>query len=102
MLPYFKISFLALLLLSLAGCNGKPQENQKKELLIFCGITMARPIQEIASLIEEEQNCVIKIIQGGSGSLLRSIKVNGLGDLYLPGDDVYIQQSLEEGLVTKT
>lgn len=102
MLPYFKISFLVLLLLSLAGCNGKPQENPKKELLIFCGITMTRPIQEIASLIEAEQDCVIKIIQGGSGSLLRSIKVNGLGDLYLAGDDAFIQQSLEEGLVTKT
>ena len=99
---YLKISILALLLPLFAGCTGIPQENPKKELLIFCGITMVRPIQEIASLIEAEQNCIIKIIQGGSGNLLRSIKVNGLGDLYLPGDEVYIKQSLEEKLVTKT
>jgi len=34
--------------------------------------------------------------------LLRAIKVNRVGDLYLPGSDSYIRTCVEEGLVTDT
>jgi molybdate transport system substrate-binding protein len=72
------------------GCSNKADENtKKKELLIYCGITMIKPITEIASLIEKRENCKITITKGGSGNLLKSINFNQTGDLFLPGSDKY-------------
>ncbi len=73
-----------------------------RELLVYCGITMIKPMSEIARVIEEQEGCKIIITKGGSGDLLRAIKVNKLGDLYLPGSDSYIKTCLEEGLVSET
>ena len=74
----------------------------KKQLLIYCGITMIQPMTEIARVIEQQEGCEIIITKGGSGNLLRAIKVNKLGDLYLPGSDSYIETCQQEGLVSET
>ncbi len=88
----------------LTGCSNQqpPEEPVKKEVLIYCGMTMVQPVRKIADLIEEKENCIIKIIKNGSNSLYRSIKVNQQGDLYLPGSDSYIIKCLEEKLVVET
>ena len=104
---------------ALFSCTGQPppgkketprvsdkQQDQKheKELLIYCGITMIRPMTQIAQLIESQEACKITITKGGSGNLLRSIVHNRTGDLYLPGSERYYQTINENypGLVTKT
>jgi len=74
----------------------------KKQLLLYCGITMIQPMTEIARVIEQQEDCEIIITKGGSGNLLRAIKVNKLGDLYLPGSDSYIETCKKEGLVKET
>ena len=74
----------------------------QKELLIYCGVTMIDPMSEIARFIEQEYGVRISIIKGGSGNLLRSLKINDVGDLYLPGSDSYIDKAKAEGLVTDT
>ncbi len=82
------------------SCTSQPVP--KKELLIYCGITMARPMLEIASIIEAQENIDVIIIQGGSGNLLRSIEINKVGDLYLPGSESYIEIAKEKGLIIDT
>ncbi|WP_432736888.1 substrate-binding domain-containing protein [Maridesulfovibrio sp. FT414] len=84
----------------LVSC-GDRQTSAKKELLIYCGITMIKPMAEIAAIIEKEYDCKIYITKGGSGNLLKSLKANQLGDLYLPGSDSYIKTCVQEGLVTE-
>lgn len=74
----------------------------QKELLIYCGITMIKPMSEIASIIEQQEDVKISIIKGGSGNLLRSIKFNKIGDLYLPGSDSYIKKSRADGLISES
>ena len=98
------LGFLLLAVVStsqLAGCGEKRQE-RKKELLVYCGITMIRPMSDIARIIEQRENCRIIITKGGSGNLLRSLKANQVGDLYLPGSESYIQTCREEELVCET
>lgn len=73
-----------------------------EELLIYCGITMIHPMREVADIIEAERDCVIKISKGGSGNLLRAIRFNKAGDLFLPGSETYIETCLQEGLVDET
>lgn len=83
------------------GCSNK-RPDKKKELLVYCGITMIKPMSDIARIIEEQENCKIIITKGGSGNLLKSLKINKVGDLYLPGSDSYIATCLEEDLVSDT
>lgn len=102
----FRIGMLGVLVLllgfGLSGCNADKKVEQKKELLVYCGITMIKPMADIAKVIEQKHDCKILITKGGSGNLLKSIKANKIGDLYLPGSDAYIQTTLEQGLVTDT
>lgn len=99
---FFKFCIIFLAATVLSGCQAENQEEAKKELLIYCGITMIRPMQVIASMVEKEKNCIFKITKQGSGALLNSLRANGVGDLYLPGSESYMQKALEEGLVTET
>ena len=96
-----KLCLVLAVLLVLPGCSEKKPE-QKKELLVYCGITMIKPMTEIAKVIERKYGCKVLITKGGSGNLLRSIKSNMLGDLYLPGSSSYIQTCFDEGFVTDT
>jgi hypothetical protein len=61
---------------------------------------MIQPVSQIASTIEKRENVKISILKGGSGDLLDSIGFNQIGDLYLPGSESYIEQSIAEGLVS--
>lgn len=82
---------LTLLLLG-TSCDKKSATTtakSNKEILIYCGITMIRPISELAAIIEDQEKCKIIITKGGSGNLLKSIVYNKAGDLYLPGSERY-------------
>jgi molybdate transport system substrate-binding protein len=70
----------------------------KSEMLLYCGITMVRPMTEIAQLFEKRENVRIAIAQGGSEDLYQSAKKSGVGDWYLPGEPSYRDKHLAEGL----
>ncbi|MEA3363527.1 MAG: substrate-binding domain-containing protein [Thermodesulfobacteriota bacterium] len=78
------------------------EEASKKELLIYCGTTMAPAVRELADLFEQQENCIVKIIKDGSGSLYRSIQINQVGDLYLPGSESYMEKGQAEGIVVES
>lgn len=92
-------------LMMLAGCGEKKQTEapkaaeKKPEMLFYIGITMVKPITALADKFMVENNCDIKIIQGGSQDLYDSIKSSGKGDLYLPGSLSYRKNFLSEGLL---
>ena len=78
MKPFYILTLFLSLLSGLSACAPAP----KKELLIYCGITMIRPMREIADIIEKQEDIKVIIIKGGSGNLLRSIEINGVGIIY--------------------
>ena len=87
----------------LFGCkNQLVEESSKKELLIYCGTTMAPAVRKLADLFEQRENCIIKIIKDGSGNLHRSIHLNQVGDLYLSGSDSYMEKYQAEGTVVES
>ena len=45
---------------------------QEKELMIYCGITMVRPITELARQFEQTEKIKVTITQGGSEDLYQS------------------------------
>ncbi|WP_281184111.1 hypothetical protein [Trichlorobacter lovleyi] len=50
-------------------------------LLIYCGITMVRPITDIARLLEKQEKISIAIAQGGSEDLYQSAEKSQQGPL---------------------
>lgn len=72
---------------------------EKPTLLLYCGITMVKPLSEMAKIMEKKHNCVIKISQGGSKDLYDSLKYSQKGDLYLPGSDSYRKNNLKDGFL---
>ena len=80
------------------GCSPEPPENPevKPEMLIYTGITIIKPMLEIAREIEAGENVHIIITKGGSGNLMKSFLYNRTGDLYLPGSKKYYQILAEQ------
>jgi len=68
-------------------------------LLIYCGITMVRPVTDIARLFEAREKISIAIAQGGSEDLYQSAKKSRQGDLYLPGEPIFRVKHQPEGLL---
>lgn len=85
------ILFFLILLMGCEQQNKSPELREKKEMLIFCGITMIKPMLEIARIIEVRENVRIVITKGGSGNQLKSLLYTQTGDLYLPGTDKYYE-----------
>ena len=81
-----------------ATLAGRAQAQARTELLLYCGITMVRPMTDIAKNFEQRENVKITIAQGGSEDLFQSAKKTGVGDWYLPGEPSYREKHLKEGL----
>lgn len=88
---------LGLLLLTLA--TPALAATGPNNLLIYCGITMVRPLTDIARLFEKQEKITIAIAQGGSEDLYQSARKSRLGDLYLPGEPVFRIMHQAEGLL---
>lgn len=87
---------IASLLLLTTSLNAK----SKSTLIFYCGITMVKPMQEIVKIIEKKHNCTIKIMQGGSKNLYKSLKLSQKGDLYLPGSKSYLTKNEKDGFLS--
>lgn len=85
--------------LLLFACAGLAHTADRAEMLIYCGITMVRPMTEIARQFETREKVAITLAQGGSEDLYQSLKKSGQGDLYLPGEPSYREKYLGEGLL---
>lgn len=90
--------YAILLAFVVAGAPALAQ-SARQELMIYCGITMVRPVTEIAQLFEKRENVKVVIAQGGSEDLYQSAKKSGVGDLYLPGEPSFRTLHLKEGLL---
>ena len=105
MLPRILTGILLVCLsLPLAGCGSRESEKAAQagpqaELLIYCGITMVKPMREVADSFEKIHNCRVILNQGGSEDLYQSLDFSRQGDLYFPGSDVYRTRHLDEGLL---
>lgn len=95
---FFSKTFAAFLLL-FASLPATAAEPPRSELLIYCGITMIRPMTEIARGFEQREPVKITLAQGGSEDLYQSLKSSRLGDLYLAGEPTFRSKYLNEGLL---
>ena len=91
----FLVIFITLL--SIMSCK----EKGEKELLIFVGAGMKKPMDELKGVYEKKNNVKINIVYGGAGSLLSQIETTRRGDLFMPGSMYHYKIAEEKGLVDK-
>jgi molybdate transport system substrate-binding protein len=95
-------STLVVIAVLLSGCKGeKPEKSDAgaKELLLYCGAGIRPPVQQIAETFEREHGVKIVTDYAGSEVLLSKIKLTRQGDLYMPGDEYYVDQAAAEGMI---
>lgn len=98
-LKEFQALCLLIVTLMTSGCDETESTESKKEILTYIGITMAKPMIEIARKIENQDNIRIIITQGGSEDLYQNLKSSRQGDLYMSGSGTYRERHLRDGLL---
>lgn len=97
-----KTIWLMVLILFLIPVSVYSQTSDK--LIIYCGITMLKPMVELSKEFEQKHECKVQFVKGGSGKLLNLLLKNKNADLFLPGSDSYIKKMETDhpGLITAT
>jgi molybdate transport system substrate-binding protein len=88
------------LLTALLGC-GPSDGTDADHLTVFCGSASKPAMEKIAARFEEETGIAVKLIFGGSGTLLSQIELSGQGEIYLPGSPDYIIIGKRKGLLVE-
>ncbi len=92
---------LALLLaFMLQSCGDKKQNTEA--LFFYCAAGLKPAVSEIADEYSKKYNVDVLLQYGGSGTLLSNIRVAQRGDLYLAGDESYMEQAREHQLIDET
>lgn len=89
------VTFVLLALPFLTSCSPSsqleelPSNDYAPDLVIYSGITMVRPLKQIAERFEAEKNVHILIEQGASSYLYETISSQQTGDIYFPGSSYF-------------
>jgi len=96
----FSTVVILVLLFLLLNIGGKREKTDT--LLFYCAAGMKAPVEAAAKQYEAEYGIAIQLQYGGSGTLLSSLEVSGVGDLYLAADTSYIEIAEGKDLVAET
>ncbi|MBD3267290.1 molybdate ABC transporter substrate-binding protein [bacterium] len=94
---------IAVLIIGIFIFDSQQKDIQQEEpITLYCAAGMKAPVIEIAAAYENNYNIPIQIQYGGSGQLLSNLRVSQSGDLYIAGDDSYVQKAKQDGLVAES
>ncbi len=98
-----KALFLVLILVIsavIAGCSSK--SNQTPQTLhIYCGAGMKKPMDEIAKMFEKEYGVKVICDYAGSGYLVAKIEATKSGDVFVPGDYIFVSMLEKKGMISQ-
>lgn len=71
------------------------------DLSVYCAAGLRYPMEEIVQQYKERYGVTVTVQYGGSNTLLSQIEVGKEGDLYLAGDESYIQLAQQKDLAAE-
>ncbi len=74
----------------------------RNSLFMFCGAGLREPATKLINTFRKKTGISIQATYTGSGCLLAQITIGQSGDLYMPGEDWYMQQARGRGYVTES
>ncbi|MEQ1831022.1 MAG: substrate-binding domain-containing protein, partial [Pirellula sp.] len=75
--------------------------SETKSLVLFCAASNRGVMEDIRKEYEKEFSRSVQIQYGASQTLLSSMEVSGVGDLYLPADDSFIEMGNQKQLLSE-
>lgn len=70
-------------------------------LIVYCAAALRVPVEAAAAEYERAYGGRVQLQYGGSQTLLANLKLSGVGDLYLPAEDAYVELARNQGLVAE-
>ncbi len=68
-------------------------------LFVYVGAGFRLPVEEAAGRFREETGVSVELSFAGSGCLLAQASLSRRGDLYMPGEEFFMEQARERGLI---
>ncbi len=93
---------LAGLALLLVWPGRRPAGGTGQPLTVYCAAGIKAPVEAVARDYEQAYGVPTHLQYGGSQTLLANAQVSGLGDLFLPADDSYVDLAREKALLAET
>ena len=78
------------------------ERSARSKLVLFCAAGMRLPIEQVRQDFERECGVTVEVQYGGSNTLLSQLQVSRAADLYLAGDDHYLDVAREKGLIAES
>ena len=91
---WVKLLLPVLLGLLVFGCSG---EKKATTIHAYVGAGMQKPMDRIAKEFEKEYGVKVLCDYAGSGYLLAKIEATKSGDVFMPGDYIYVKKLLDRG-----
>jgi molybdenum ABC transporter molybdate-binding protein len=95
--------FLLTVLIGLLFLDSKKRDTpaEAQPLIVYCAAGIKAPVEAIAREYEHFYGVPVQVQYGGSQTLLANLEVSARGDLYLPGDDSYLQLARKKDLLAE-
>ncbi len=84
------------------GCrpvDPSAERQARPQMLLFCGAGLRPPVDILVEEFSAAQQVSMAVDYAGSEMLLSKMKLSGQGDLYMPGDNRYVDAAAAEGLI---
>ncbi|MFO1066877.1 MAG: substrate-binding domain-containing protein [Pirellulales bacterium] len=81
--------------------SGREAKTSEEPLLVYCAASNRAVIEAIRTAYEQETGRRVDVQYGASQTLLSSLEVSGVGDLYLPADDSFIEIARSKQLIAE-
>ena len=96
------LALIALLCLALVRLGNPSSSGDGEPLTLYCAAGIRHAVEPAVRAFEEETGTTVHIQFGGSGSLLGQLQVDGgAADLYLPGDQSFLEMGRAKDLIAE-
>jgi len=77
------------------GCSREPA------LTVYCAAGLRPPVAELIETFSKREGVRVEAVYSGSGLLLAQIALAERGDVYIAGDEFFMQQAVDRGFIEK-
>jgi len=81
--------------LSWAGCA----DPEDQALVVYCGAGLRPPVAELIETFSKRHGVRLEPVYTGAGILLSQMTLAQRGDIYIPGDQFFMQQAVDRGYI---
>jgi len=77
------------------GCS----RGERAALVVYSGAGLRPPVAELVEVFSKRHDVKVETIYTGSGLLLSQMALSERGDIYIPGDQFFMQQAVDRGFI---